>query len=296
MANDYNPKRHGMKGKANPETDALREDWAKADELNAKLPEGTEWAWAPRDSIYIDEAILPRIGGVDSKLVREYAEMLDDLPPIIVQKDTYRLIDGAHRTNAAYDPNSQTTLLRVIARDVKMKDLEEEAYRANVHHGKPLTSREKSNFARILFAKYPNKPVSDIARLAGISRPTASKIRDEDSGSEDRKMEVERDGKTYERSARSQRATGPVSTPSSNGKGVTRTPVNEGEPPEQAEPAIVQALRAIASERLSAGAWLDANLAYAEAIGENVSAAYDFLAELSDAVESKRLAAEPAAV
>jgi hypothetical protein len=276
----YDKNQHGITSRAKPASASLKEAWDNADIRNAELPEGTEYFYVPKESVFIDEDVMPRQGGVDRRLVKDYATMLDELPPIIVQKDTFRLIDGAHRLNASYEPDAQTDHVRVIERDVKAKDLAEEAYRANAHHGRPLTMAEKTDFARLLFAKYPNKPVSDIAKESGIGRALASKIRDNLADAKDRKIVVERNGQTFERQATAPREK-PATAPRAPAGGVTYSPADNGATAR--EPAALGALRVIAEQRMSPDEWLRANPEVADVIGELISAAEDWVVGLRGA-------------
>lgn len=146
----YDASRYGTTSKDRPATQALREAWEAADRMNADLPEGTAWRLVPKTAVFIDESILPREGGVDPKLVDHYADIWHDLPPITVQKGSFKLIDGAHPFGAAFETQAGTDHVKIIELDIRDDDLLEQAYRANVQHGRALTLSEKRKFAVLL--------------------------------------------------------------------------------------------------------------------------------------------------
>src|SRR5690242_6233394 len=53
----------------------------------------------PLDAIVVSDYI--RAAGVDEDHVRTLADCDDELPPVLLQRDTLRVIDGVHRIRAA---------------------------------------------------------------------------------------------------------------------------------------------------------------------------------------------------
>ena len=80
---------------------------------------------------------------IDRDTVERYMQIIDDLPPIIVQKGTGVLIDGWHRVEAA----KQLDLDDILAEDIDVADddLFAEAVRRNLGHGLALTKAERNN-------------------------------------------------------------------------------------------------------------------------------------------------------
>ena len=80
---------------------------------------------------------------IDRDTVERYMQIIDDLPPIIVQKGTGVLIDGWHRVEAA----KQLDLDDILAEDIDVADddLFAEAVKRNLGHGLALTKAERND-------------------------------------------------------------------------------------------------------------------------------------------------------
>jgi ParB-like chromosome segregation protein Spo0J len=90
--------------------------------------------------IKLDADLWPR-SREDKETVAHYAEIFEELPPIVVQKGTGKLIDGWHRWYAA----SKLGLLEVQVEEVDIADnlLFAEAVKRNLKHGVPLKREER---------------------------------------------------------------------------------------------------------------------------------------------------------
>ena len=272
----YDSRRYGELSREKADTQALRDAWATADRMTAELPEVTEWRWVPKTTVFIDESILPRDGGVDPALVREYASVWHDLPPIRVQRSTYRLIDGAHRYNAAFENAAGTDHVKILEEDIDDEDMILQAYDANIRHGRPLTLKERQKYVRILIDRFPNSPISELARRANVDSMTVDRIR-ESSGATPEVVTYQRtDGTPVTRKARSARTAKPVAT--------TRPEPVRSDPIAPFEPAALTGLRSIASIR-NAGQWLQANAQFADEVRDYLQPARKILAEMADVLE-----------
>jgi len=272
----YDSRRYGELSREKADTQALRDAWATADRMTAELPEGTEWRWVPKTTVFIDESILPRDGGVDPALVREYASVWHDLPPIRVQRGTFRLIDGAHRYNAAFENAAGTDHVKILEEDIDDEDMILQAYDANIRHGRPLTLKERQKYVRILIDRFPNSPISELARRANVDSMTVDKIR-ESTGATPEVVTYQRtDGTPVTRKARSTR----VSKPSTNAR---PEPVRS-DPVATFEPAALTGLRSIASIR-NAAQWLQSNAQFADEVRDYLQPARKILAEMADVLE-----------
>lgn len=96
--------------------------------------------------LVLDETIYPR-GYVNEKHIANLVEALSvgaQLPPILVDKKSHRVVDGWHRTKAyerSYGPAAEITVQWVMYKSER--ELVLDAIRHNACHGRPLTDAEK---------------------------------------------------------------------------------------------------------------------------------------------------------
>ncbi len=98
------------------------------------------------------------------------------LPPILVHRDTMRVIDGAHRLAAARLQGR--TVIEVRFFDGSAEDAFRLGVVANVVHGLPLSLADRRRAAARLIATHPQLSDRAIARSAGLSPKTVASIRD----------------------------------------------------------------------------------------------------------------------
>jgi ParB-like nuclease domain len=104
--------------------------------------------------------ILPDVQvrlGLDEDLVRQYQEVLDDLPPVIVYDtgqgpDLLELAEGMHRFEAA--KRAGRAAIKAIIRQGTHDDVLDCADTANATHGKPLTRDERHRPVRRLYERH----------------------------------------------------------------------------------------------------------------------------------------------
>ena len=117
----------------------------------------------------------PRQRGIDEAHVARLVECNTEFPPILVHRETMRVIDGMHRLSAAMRRGHK--LVDVTYFDGDDHDAFILAVELNIKHGLPLSlSDRKAAALRILAA---DKNLSDraIASKTGLSDKTVAKIR-----------------------------------------------------------------------------------------------------------------------
>jgi ParB-like chromosome segregation protein Spo0J len=116
-----------------------------------------------------------RSAGIDSDHVRLLMDCDGDLPPILVQQSTMRVIDGTHRVFAAralgyteisaylLDVDDTTALLYGIA--------------ANISHGLPLSLSDRKTAALRIMRLHPDWSDRALGRACGLSGKTIAALR-----------------------------------------------------------------------------------------------------------------------
>ncbi|WP_081512525.1 ParB/RepB/Spo0J family partition protein [Nocardia donostiensis] len=117
----------------------------------------------------------PRIDGDDPEHVRSLAEAGAPWPPILVHRQTMRIIDGAHRVRAARLCGHDT--IAAILFDGDEREAFVLAVRLNVVHGLPLSRGERRAAALRIIRDYPEWSNRAIAAAAGISDKTVAAVR-----------------------------------------------------------------------------------------------------------------------
>lgn len=117
----------------------------------------------------------PRLSGLNDEHARLLASSEAALPPILVNRRTMRVVDGAHRLLAA-------KLRGQRAIDVAFCDCDAEAafvlaVEKNVTHGLPLSRSERTAAAERIIDAYPEWSDRAIAAVSGLSHKTVGVIR-----------------------------------------------------------------------------------------------------------------------
>ena len=135
-----------------------------------------EGPWAAGERVLVCVgADSPRLHGEDLEHIRSLAELADELPPILVQRKTMRVIDGMHRLKAAVLRGERT--IEAIFYDGDDAEAFVLAVRSNVQHGLPLTlSDRKAAAARIVILN-PHWSDRAIAEVSGLSAKTVATVR-----------------------------------------------------------------------------------------------------------------------
>jgi hypothetical protein len=125
-----------------------------------------------------------RQGGIDAAHVQLLidASELAELPPILVQKDGWRVIDGLHRLEVAKSRGDHS----VKARFVDCSDAEALvlAMKANSAHGLPLSKADRVSGAERVLSAHPEWSDRAIATVTGLSGKTIASLRARSEGGE----------------------------------------------------------------------------------------------------------------
>ena len=146
----------------------------------------------PVDSLL--DADSPRIDGENGARVQMLAELDSPLPPILVHRDTMRVIDGMHRLKAAR-LRGDTTI------DVEFFEGEDAGRPSpwrwlNIVHGLPLSQADRTAAAKRILRARPYWSDRRIATNAGLAATTVASIRAPlDRQSQQLNARVGRDGR-----------------------------------------------------------------------------------------------------
>ncbi|WP_434587166.1 ParB/RepB/Spo0J family partition protein [Streptomyces sp. A5-4] len=115
----------------------------------------------------------PRLGG----LSREHVEVLAqrEIEPVLVHRDTLRVVDGMHRLQAAGLRGEELIAVRYL--DGPLSEVFIHSVAANVSHGLPLTLKDRKAAARRILASHPDLSDRAIARITALSPKTVSAVR-----------------------------------------------------------------------------------------------------------------------
>jgi ParB-like chromosome segregation protein Spo0J len=137
----------------------------------------------------------PRLSRPDQDHISMLAQVLEDLPPIVVHRRTMTVIDGVHRLEAFRLQGAKDVRIRFF--DGSDQEAFVEAVRLNRAHGKPLTLQERQQAAVRVLRIHPEWSDRAIARLCGLSPKTVGARRQRQAGEfAQLKYRVGLDGKT----------------------------------------------------------------------------------------------------
>lgn len=163
----FDETRHG-RASAVEGSQAIVEAWGKVSALPAGPGE-----WVPWMTVWIKDGVSPR--AVNHEVVDRYAESFEDLPPILVQRNTFALIDGRHRLESAQRASSD--FIRIVEEDVDDGALMLRAFEANTAHGLPYTLAERVTGLKAILRAYPTMSATELAKLVGVNYETVTKYR-----------------------------------------------------------------------------------------------------------------------
>lgn len=135
----------------------------------------------------------PRLKGVDAAHAEMLAEVGGELPPILVQRSTMRVIDGMHRLNAALSRNQEKIYVQFF--DCSEDEAFLLAVAVNVKHGLPLTLADRRAAAARIISTRPEASDRWIADIAGLSAKTVAAIRQTSADPVPRLGRIGRDGR-----------------------------------------------------------------------------------------------------
>jgi ParB-like chromosome segregation protein Spo0J len=138
----------------------------------------------------------PRLGGVDDAHVARLAECGADLPPIVVHRQTMRVVDGMHRLCAAVRTGRE--LVEVVFFDGSEDEAFVHAVQLNIKHGLPLSLSDRKAAARRILTVSVEFSDRSIAARTGLSDRTVAAIRAR-SGAKNAHLNSRRgrDGRVY---------------------------------------------------------------------------------------------------
>jgi ParB-like chromosome segregation protein Spo0J len=114
----------------------------------------------------------PRSGGADSEHCRSLAETGAELPPIIVHRETMRVVDGVHRLRAAELRGDDVIAVRFF--NGSTQDAYVLSVEANTSHGLPLSRAERTAAAIRIIATHPQWSDRSIEEVVGLSAHAAA--------------------------------------------------------------------------------------------------------------------------
>ncbi len=117
----------------------------------------------------------PRLDGEDKAHIARLAEAEAELPPILVDRRTMRVIDGMHRLLAA-SLNGQETV-DVVFFQGSPAEAFLRAVEANVAHGLPLSQADRRAAATRIVASHPQLSDRAIGHSTGLAAKTVAAIR-----------------------------------------------------------------------------------------------------------------------
>jgi len=102
------------------------------------------------------------------------------LPPIIVQRSTYRVIDGMHRLAAAKLRREET--VKAVLIDCSDEEALVLAIKSNTLHGLPLSKADRISGAKRILMAHPDWSDRAVASVTGMSAKTIAVLRNRSSG------------------------------------------------------------------------------------------------------------------
>ncbi|TNY36131.1 ParB/RepB/Spo0J family partition protein [Thermomonospora catenispora] len=129
----------------------------------------------PIDSL--SSGIRLRQGGIDAAHVQSLVDAAEsaELPPILVQADGWRVIDGLHRLEAARLRGDHSIKARFL--DCTDSEALVIAMKANGAHGLPLSKADRLAGAQRVLAAHPDWSDRAIAGITGLSAKTIASLR-----------------------------------------------------------------------------------------------------------------------
>src|SRR5688500_4401599 len=118
----------------------------------------------------------PRSAGEDEDHAQRLAEVDEPLPPILVHRQTMRVVDGMHRLRAAQIRGATEIAVRFFdgsTIQAYVRGVEE-----NIAHGLPLTLSDRRAAARRILRSCPDWSDRAIARCTGLSAKRVGVLRE----------------------------------------------------------------------------------------------------------------------
>ena len=143
------------------------------DEVGTVGKRGREIIVLPIASLLPGES--PRSEGPDQKHIERLSEMDGPFPPILVNRNNMRVIDGMHRLLAALQKGQEDIEVELFEGTTEEAFLR--AVETNVAHGLPLSQVDRRAAAERIVASHPHMSDRSIARASGLGARTVAAIR-----------------------------------------------------------------------------------------------------------------------
>jgi len=146
----------------------------------------------------IERGLFLRGAGTDPAHVRMLADVASssELPPILLQKKTFRTVDGLHRLEAARLRGEKTIRARFV--NCSDQDAFILAVKSNTLHGLPLSRADRISGAKCILAWHPDWSDRAIGVACGLgAKAIASLRRRSANGALQSGKRLGRDGKLY---------------------------------------------------------------------------------------------------
>ncbi|MBB4911633.1 ParB N-terminal domain-containing protein [Actinophytocola algeriensis] len=117
----------------------------------------------------------PRLRGENAAHSRKIADSGEPLPPILVHRQTMRVIDGTHRLRAARLRGDETVAVRFFSGGEDIAFVL--AVESNLTHGLPLTQADREAAAARIVAAFPEWSDRAIAESTGLTGKSVRAIR-----------------------------------------------------------------------------------------------------------------------
>jgi ParB-like chromosome segregation protein Spo0J len=148
-------------------------DTAEPDIFEEFRSSGGEPEWLPVASLHAADS--PRQAGEEIAHVQMLARLDVRLPPILVHRQSRRVIDGMHRLLAARLRGDE--LIEAIWFDGSDQEAFVLAVKANTTHGLPLSLADRSQAAERIITAHPAWSDRSIASAVGLGARTVGNIR-----------------------------------------------------------------------------------------------------------------------
>ncbi|RPK85471.1 Transcriptional regulator NovG [Streptomyces sp. ADI97-07] len=135
----------------------------------------------------------PRTAGLDEDHVQALVDVLESLPPLLVDRNSLRVIDGMHRLLAARLKGQEHVRVQFYDGDSDQAFLH--SVRLNVQHGLPLTRADRRAAAERMFRTHPQLSDRAIATIAGLATKTVASLRVEMGASSSSDVRIGQDGR-----------------------------------------------------------------------------------------------------
>lgn len=167
--------------------------------LEGSQPAAGKVEWLRVDSLL--PADSPRLAGECAEHLHTLAQVDAALPPIVVHRQTMRVIDGMHRLRVAATRGQQTIAVTMF--DGSSDDAFVVAVAANRAHGLPLTLADREAAAERILRAQGHRSDRSIAVISGLSASTVGEIRRRIGGEDPQpNARIGRDGRVRPLNAR----------------------------------------------------------------------------------------------